>query len=71
MGTSSKIADKSGIVLDHEAYDSLLKTHCTYTEPQHIRKRKAYSMKRPLFTLETTPAFLELENQYFMFYNLP
>ena len=71
MGTSTNIADKSGVVLSEEAYDSLLKTHCTYTESNHIRKRKAYAMKRPLFTLKTTPAFLELENDYYMFYSLP
>jgi len=42
MGLSSAVASTNNIVLDEETFDSLLKTYCTRTEKQLLRRKKAY-----------------------------
>jgi len=71
MGLSSAITDKNNVVLDDETYDSLLKMHCTRTEKQFLRKKKAYQLKRTLFTLKSTPSFLEHGNSQWMMVSHP
>ena len=71
MGISSVIAGANNIVLDDETYDSLLKMHCTRTEERFLRRKKAYQLKRTLFTLKTTPMYLKQESPSWMMVSHP
>mmetsp|Transcript_3614 Transcript_3614/g.4140 ORF Transcript_3614/g.4140 Transcript_3614/m.4140 type:complete len:89 (+) Transcript_3614:662-928(+) len=42
-----------------------------YTDSTKLRRKKGYMLKRALFSLKTTPAFLELENTSFMLQSMP
>ena len=69
MGTSVATLEAFGVTIDEEKYDSLLRWHYTSKNPSLLGKRQSFQVKRPLFTVKQTPAFVDEYN--FMFVSIP
>lgn len=72
MGISNELAAKIGLVVDkNEKFQPLVKWHFTSQDEIRFVKKQTYQLKRPLFTLRQSPAFIQDFNPNLMFVSMP
>ncbi len=72
MGTSTKQAETAGVILDGDVeFKSLVKWTYTSHEEGSMILQRAYQLKRILFTLKQSPAFVEESWGNYMLISLP